>query len=78
MSNNNSKASLENNEKDLDSNSEKENNLERERESKYKLKNIINKNRNHSDFGHQLTYNKKLENELDTLPKDLNKFQTFT
>jgi hypothetical protein len=35
---------------------------------------IINRNRGHSEFGHQLTYNKKLENELDTLPNDINKF----
>ena len=72
MNKNNSKTSLEINEKDLDSNSEKEKNLEKE--SKFKLKSIINKNRGHSDFGRQFTYKKKLENELDTLPKELSKF----
>lgn len=39
-----------------------------------KKNNLIVRNRGHSDFGHQLTYHKKLENELDTLPNDISKF----
>ena len=42
--------------------------------NKYKFKNIINRNRDHFEFGRQLTYNKKLENELDTLPNGVSKF----
>ena len=37
-------------------------------------KNIIKRNNLHNDFGHQLTYNKKVSNELDTLPKEMNQF----
>ena len=37
-------------------------------------KNIIKRNNLHNDFGHQLTYNKKVSNELDTLPKEINQF----
>ena len=45
-----------------------------EKNNKPKKYIIINRNRGHTEFGHQLTYNKKLENELDTLPNDINKF----
>ena len=38
------------------------------------IKSTVYRNRGHSDFGRQLTYNKKLENELDSLPNELNKF----
>ena len=70
MNKSQSKSSLDLNDKDDDMNKETNN----EKLNKYKLRNIINKNRGHSEFGRQLTYNKKLENELDTLPNDLNKF----
>ena len=36
-------------------------------------KKIIKRNNNHNDFGNQLTYNKKLSSELDSLPLNINK-----
>jgi hypothetical protein len=50
-----------------------DNNNGEEKHNKQK-NNLIIRNRGHSDFGHQLTYHKKLENELDTLPNDISKF----
>ena len=64
---NNNQPSLKPNENEL-------NDINTEKTNKLKHNTIINRNRGHSDFGHQLTYNKKLENELDTLPNDINKF----
>lgn len=64
------------NEVNVSSNEENEindNNNGEEKENKQKS-NLITRNRGHSDFGHQLTYHKKLENELDTLPNDVSKF----
>jgi len=64
------------NEVNVSSNEENEindNNNVEEKENKQKS-NLITRNRGHSDFGHQLTYHKKLENELDTLPNDVSKF----
>ena len=66
MSKISSKTSLDFNENPIDK-------LNKEKVDKL-FKSTINRNRGHSDFGHQLTYNKKLENELDTLPNELNKF----
>ena len=64
----NSKPSIESKENDLiNINNTKE-------ENKYRIKSIINRNRLHSDFGHNLSYNKKLENELDTLPNETSRF----
>ena len=37
-------------------------------------KNIIKRRNIHNDFGHKLTYNKKLSCELDSLPKNMNQF----
>ena len=37
-------------------------------------KNIIKRKNIHNDFGHHLTYNKKLSCELDSLPKNINQF----
>ena len=71
MSESQSKTSLEFNDKELDDINKENNN---DIINKYKLKNIINRNRGHSEFGRQLTYNKKLENELDSLPNAVNKF----
>ena len=71
MSESQSKTSLELNDKDLDYINKENNN---DIINKYKLKNILNRNRGHSEFGRQLTYNKKLENELDSLPNAVNKF----
>ena len=67
---------LNENEINVSSNEENEindNNNEEEKHNKQK-KNLIIRKRGHSDFGHQLTYHKKLENELDTLPNDISKF----
>ena len=64
------------NEVNVSSNEENEindNNNVEEKENKQKS-NLITRNRGHSDFGHQLTYHKKLENELDTLPNEVSKF----
>ena len=64
------------NEVNVSSNEENEindNNNGEEKENKQKS-NLITRNRGHSDFGHQLTYHKKLENELDTLPNEVSKF----
>ena len=73
MSKNDSKTTLELKEKNLTSEeaipfeaTEKKNN--------YKQKKIVIKNRGHSEFGRQLTYNKKLEKELDSLPDNVSKF----
>ncbi len=63
-----------NNKKSLEYNETESNETNTEKANKVKKYTIINRNRGHSEFGHQLTYNKKLENELDTLPNDLNKF----
>ena len=71
MSESQSKTSLELNDKDLDDINKENNN---DIINKDKLKNIINRNRGHSELGRQLTYNKKLENELDSLPNDIRKF----
>ena len=71
MSESQSKTSLELNDKDLDDINKENNN---DIINKDKLKNIINRNRGYSELGRQLTYNKKLENELDSLPNELNKF----
>jgi hypothetical protein len=70
MSKSISKASIELNEKENDLN----NTNNKKDENKYRTKTIINRNRFHSDFGHNLSYNKKLENELDTLPNETSKF----
>mgnify|MGYP003571363661 CR=1 FL=1 len=64
------------NEGNVSSNEENEindNSNGEEKQNKQK-NNLIVRNRGHSDFGHQLTYHKKLENELDTLPNDISKF----
>ena len=68
MSKNNSNNSIEVEENDLN-----ENNINNEKEKK-EVKIKIKRNRGHSDFGHHLSYNKKLENELDSLPNKINKF----
>ena len=71
--------------KDLfNSNEEKElnNNImnkteEMKTEKNFKInikKNIIKRRNIHNDFGHKLTYNKKLSCELDSLPKNMNQF----
>ena len=70
MSKSISKASIELNENENDLN----NTNNKKDENKYRTKTIINRNRLHSDFGHNLSYNKKLENELDTLPNETSKF----
>ena len=73
MRENSRKKSLDINEND--SNDLNENNDESE-EHKNKTRNhntLINKSRGHSDFGHQLSYNKKLENELESLPNEVSK-----
>ena len=73
MSENSRKKSLDINEND--SNDLNENNDESE-EHKNKTRNhntLINKSRGHSDFGYQLSYNKKLENELESLPNEVSK-----
>ena len=44
------------------------------KKNNYKLKKIIIKNRGHSEFGRQLTYNKKLEKELESLPNKASKY----
>ena len=68
MSKNNSNNSIEVEENDLN-----ENDINNEKEKK-EVKIKIKRNRGHSDFGHHLSYNKKLENELDSLPDKINKF----
>ena len=73
MSKNDSKTTLELKEKNLKL--EDDIPLEvKEKKTNYKLKKIIIKNRGHSEFGRQLTYNKKLEKELDSLPYNVSKF----
>ena len=64
------------NEGNVSSNEENEINYNSNGEEKQNKQknNLIVRNRGHSDFGHQLTYHKKLENELDTLPNDISKF----
>ena len=47
---------------------------ESEKENRNELKKLLSKNRGHSDFGRQLTYNKKLEKELDSLPDKASKY----
>ena len=74
--NKNPALNLNENEGNISSNEENEindNNNGEEKQNKQKH-NLINRNRGHSDFGHQLAYHKKLENELDTLPNDISKF----
>ena len=68
MNTSNNKSSIESKENDsVNINNKKD-------ENNYRIKTLINKNRLHSDFGHNLTYNKKLENELDTLPNETSRF----
>ena len=47
---------------------------ESEKENRNELKKLLSKNRGHSDYGRQLTYNKKLEKELDSLPDKASKY----
>ena len=66
-----------NEEKELNNNNIMNKTEEMKTEKNFKInikKNIIKRRNIHNDFGHKLTYNKKLSCELDSLPKNMNQF----